>query len=316
MGFFSSIGSVLGGGLGFLVGGPAGAVVGGGLGGGIGSGIESNQANKTAQGYYNSNMSFAQQQAQFNQDYVKNAMQWRVADAKKAGVHPMAALGFSSPSYSAVSAPSAPGYAMGDSIDPLEFGQNLNYAATKGKDKQQQADMLNLQVEGLMLDNEYKRAQIDQLKVDTLASSIASDQAFRSPGAPTVNSTSPHNVTNNPNASGGYAGPSVPLLTLARSGNTLLDVINPDIADSVTESAYRNAIAAITPEYSVAQGYLKPPIEYLTPSEQARVKKGELELVRFPGGWNLEETMRYRASKIPKSNLDKKFFNWVDGFFK
>lgn len=286
MGFFSSIGSVLGGGLGFLVGGPAGAVVGGGLGGGIGSGIESNQANKTAQGYYNSQMSFAQQQAQFNQDYVKNAMQWRVEDAKKAGVHPMAALGFSSPSYSAVSAPSAPGYAMGNSIDPLEFGQSLNYAATKGKDKQQQADMVNLQVEGLMLDNEYKRAQIDQLKVDTLASSIASDQALTSPGAPTLHPENQHVPGQSDSGYTNILGKDIHrLFNIAMHGNSALLVLNPDIADAISESALNNLIASAVREVETGNNHqlIDEIISKYPKHIQREISDGNMRLASIPG---------------------------------
>lgn len=303
MGFFSSIGSVLGGGLGFLVGGPAGAVVGGGLGGGIGSGIESNQANKTAQGYYNSQMSFAQQQAQFNQDYVKNAMQWRVEDAKKAGVHPMAALGFSSPSYSAVSAPSAPGYAMGNSIDPLEFGQSLNYAATKGKDKQQQADMVNLQLEGLMLDNEYKRAQIDQLKVDTLASSIASDQALTSPGAPTLHPENQHVPGQSDSGYSSILGKdSYRLFNIAMHGDSALLVLNPDIADSVTESTVNNLIAMGVREVETGNNHqlIDEIISKFPKHVRREIADGNMRLASIPG------TGAFRVVPVqPGENFDR-----------
>lgn len=182
MGFFSSIGSVLGGAVGSIFG-PVGTVIGAGLGNAAGSAIGGSSADDR----YNQQMDFARSQDAFSRQYVQNAIQWRVADAKKAGVHPMAALGISSPQYSAASLPSIP--SDSGSIDPMEFGQSLNYAATKAKDRQQQAQMVDLQMKGLELDNEYKQAQIDALKVDTLASSIASNQAWQSPANPTLNAT-------------------------------------------------------------------------------------------------------------------------------
>lgn len=192
MGFFSSLGGILGGVAGSIISPGLGTVIGAGLGSTVGGGIDSNQANKTTQGYYNSQMNLARQQMQFQQDYAKSVMQWRVEDAKKAGVHPMAALGMSNPSYSPVSLPSIPSSAGIDaSFNPMEFGQSLNYAATKAKDRQQQAQMVGLQMRGLELDNEFKQAQIDALKVDTLASSIASDQALSSPASPPVNNLNP-----------------------------------------------------------------------------------------------------------------------------
>lgn len=190
MGLFSSLGGILGGAVGSIFPG-VGTVIGAGLGSAIGGGIDDNRANKKAEGYYNKNMDFAQRQFQFQQDYIKNSAQWRVEDAKKAGLHPMAALGMSTPSFSPVSAPSAPEYASSSNFDPMEFGQNLNYPATKGKTAQQQQQMTDLTIKGLELDNEYKQAQIDQMKVDTLASSIASNQAFGSPPSPKVNLQEP-----------------------------------------------------------------------------------------------------------------------------
>lgn len=171
MGFFSSIGGILGGVGGFLLGGPAGAVVGSGLGGAVGGGIDSNSANNKAEGYYNQQMSFAQQQAQFQQDYVKNMMQWRVEDAKNAGVHPMAALGVSNPSYSPVSAPSAPEiYNSGQFDTGSTFGQSLNRASFEAKNQAQQAhaarlgfQQIELQNQGLSYDNQYKALQVAQL---------------------------------------------------------------------------------------------------------------------------------------------------------
>lgn len=225
MGFFSSIGSVLGGAIGSVFG-PVGTVIGAGLGNAGGGAIEANRANKTAQGYYNQQMDFAREQMQFQQDYAKNVAQWRVEDAKKAGLHPMAALGISSPNYSPVSAPSAPSYSAGSDIDPMEFGQSLNYAATKAKESKTQETMVGLQIRGLELDNEMKQAQIDQMKVDTLASSIASNQALRSPAAPSVNATSPVNT--------GLISPEGSAYHVWDMGNGNYDILmNPDYQQTI-----------------------------------------------------------------------------------
>lgn len=171
MGLFSSIGGILGGVAGSFFGGPVGAVIGSGLGGSVGGAVDGNQVNKQAQGYYNQQMAFAQQQAQFQQDYAKHVMEWRVEDAKNAGVHPMAALGISNPSYSPVSAPSAPQiYDSGAFDTGSTFGQSLNRASMQAKttEQQQQAatlgfQQLGLQNKGLELDNQFKALQIAQL---------------------------------------------------------------------------------------------------------------------------------------------------------
>lgn len=173
MGLFSSIGSFFSpvlGGLGSSIGGIVDDAL----------GMSSqNKANAQKQANYNQQMGLAFRQQQFNEDYAKNMMQWRVEDAQKAGVHPMAALGLSSPSLGSVTMPSDIA-----TYNPVDMGQSTNYAATKAKDRKQQATMVGLQMRGMELDNEYKQAQIDALKVDTLASSIASNQALESPALP------------------------------------------------------------------------------------------------------------------------------------
>lgn len=164
MGWLSS---ALGGIGGFLIGGPVGGLVGAGL------GYASDKASSQAQDNYNQQMSFAQSQAQFQQDYARNVMQWRVEDAKKAGVHPMAALGISNPSYSPVSSPSAPAptdyNAMFDTA--TTFGQNLNRASFQAKTQQQQLDAIGLanknmelQNKGLEQENYWRGLQIGQLE--------------------------------------------------------------------------------------------------------------------------------------------------------
>lgn len=184
MGLFSSIGGILGGVAGSLFG-PVGTVIGSGLGGTVGGAVDANKANKTAKGYYNQQMSFAEQQARFQQDYAKHVMEWRVEDAKNAGVHPMAALGVSNPSYSPVSAPSAPSFADAGSFDTgSTFGQSLNRASFQAKTLEQQRvavemgfQTIGLQNKGLELDNQFKALQIAQLASELQRNSASSAPA-------------------------------------------------------------------------------------------------------------------------------------------
>lgn len=154
--------------------------------GGMMASHSSNKATEATQDANNASQALVREQLDFQKEYTKNSIQWRVEDAKKAGLHPMVAAGLSPTSFSPVSyTPTS--YQPSDYSWVGDIGQNLNYAATKAKTSKQQGEMLDLQVQGLQLDNEYKRAQIDSLKADTLASTIASDQALRSPAAPDLN---------------------------------------------------------------------------------------------------------------------------------
>ncbi len=170
MGFFSSIGDAIGG----IVGGAAN-VVGGILG------------NKSQSSANSANLDFARQQFEYQKELHKNQLQWRVEDAKKAGLHPMAALGLQSSSFSPVSSNvQANDYSwIGD------LGQSAGYAAMKAKDKDQQREAfalaakeanlqsqnMELQNEGLQLENEFRRFQLQQAIVG------ATSQALRSPGS-------------------------------------------------------------------------------------------------------------------------------------
>ena len=170
MGFFSSIGNAIGG----IVGGVGSAI------GGILGANSQKDANSA-------NLDFARQQFEYQKELHKNQLQWRVEDAKKAGLHPMAALGLQSSSFSPVSSNvQANDYSwIGD------LGQSAGYAAMKAKDKDQQREAfalaakeanlqfqnMELQNEGLQLENEFRRFQLQQAIVG------ATSQALRSPGS-------------------------------------------------------------------------------------------------------------------------------------
>lgn len=189
MGFFSSIGKVfkkvaapVAGVLGTALGGPAAGVAGAAMADAVwGSGDDSSDWQKSA---YGDQMALARQQFDFNKQYVQNQLQWRVADAQKAGLHPMAALGINGASFSGVSMPSIPN--VSDStFDPVELGQSAAYAATKAKTTKQQEQAFALsqslageQIRGVQLDNELKQLEI---------MSLASRMTQAGPAAPDIN---------------------------------------------------------------------------------------------------------------------------------
>lgn len=89
---------------------------------------------------------------------AQNQVQWRVADAAKAGIHPLAALGMSPVSMSPVSV-GDPGGFIGD------IGQDIERAVTAGSTTTQRAaqvslDMAEAQLEGARIDNDIKRAEL------------------------------------------------------------------------------------------------------------------------------------------------------------
>lgn len=135
MGLFSSIGSALGG-----VVGAVGSLIGG---------------NKTAESQAAANawnQNFAKEQFEYQKELHKNQVQWRVEDAKKAGLHPLAALGVSPMSYSTVSGNAVGtnyGY-YGDAASQVgstlsQMGQDIDRARMAGLDREQRKKALALQ---------------------------------------------------------------------------------------------------------------------------------------------------------------------------
>lgn len=139
--------------------GPWGAAIGGilgGIGGGFLGGDSSSKVAKDLLG----------RQMDRQEIWMKNQMLWRVEDAKKAGIHPLAAIG------SNVTAPSVPGVAVGDSgggdlgsvlaSSGQSIGRELSaYMSGVEKDK---TIMRALEIESAELDNTMKREQLNRLR--------------------------------------------------------------------------------------------------------------------------------------------------------
>lgn len=101
----------------------------------------------------------ADKQAKLQKQFAKKGIQWKVEDAKKAGIHPLYALGANTTSYQPVSvggglesALPSMGQNIGRAIDgQLNEGGKVEAIALAGQ---------ALQNEGLRLDNEIKKAEL------------------------------------------------------------------------------------------------------------------------------------------------------------
>lgn len=103
----------------------------------------------------------AERQEALQREFAQSGIQWKVEDAKKAGIHPLYALGANTTSYQPVGA----GGGASDFSWLGDAGQNIGRAIQAGSSNNKRAEALALtasqiQLEGLRLDNELKRTQL------------------------------------------------------------------------------------------------------------------------------------------------------------
>lgn len=116
-------------------------------------------------------------------EFAQNQIRWRVADAKAAGLHPLAALGASplgfSPSFSG-GIPSSSDWdysAMGDAIGKM--GQDIGRAVEATATEKERAEAAAYQSQARKLDLENKQLQNDTLRQKIVDNALASAQAMR-----------------------------------------------------------------------------------------------------------------------------------------
>lgn len=199
---FAGIGALLGG-IGQAAGGAAGLFGGG----------------NSGQGYWQQ-LALMREQAQLQREFAQQGIQWRVADAKAAGIHPLYALGGGGASYtpSAISVGDSGGSDLGR--DLANMGQGLGRAVAAASSKEDRADaayQAQMRIMGL------ERASLENRLLETqiAASQGALMRAQVGPGIPSgpsvsvsgngVYSSRPAEVTtNNPGRPGNEAGPQQP----------------------------------------------------------------------------------------------------------
>lgn len=101
------------------------------------------------------NIENARSQIALQREFAQNSIQWRVADAKKAGIHPLAALG-----------------AQGTSYTPMDMSQwPVNYRTNRGMEmaayfsnletQKLQNELLTTQIETQRLENTARQKELD-----------------------------------------------------------------------------------------------------------------------------------------------------------
>lgn len=110
--------------------------------GGIASSILGGNSQKKAN---EQNLQLAREQIAYQKELAKNQIQWRVDDAKAAGLHPLAALGVSPMSYSPVSGSAVGADYSGVGQSLQQMGQDIDRARMAGLDREERKKALALQ---------------------------------------------------------------------------------------------------------------------------------------------------------------------------
>lgn len=137
---------------------PISAAIGGGfslLSGLFGKSSSDKAAKMTAQS--------AAEDRRLQREFAQTGIQWKVADAKAAGIHPLAALGAQTHSYSPVNVGYTPDMSMANAMSNI--GQDVSRAvhATRSRDHQAEAiakTAADLQIKNMGLQNDLLAAQI------------------------------------------------------------------------------------------------------------------------------------------------------------
>lgn len=106
-------------------------------------------------------------------EFAQNGIRWKVADAKAAGLHPLAALGASTAQYT-------PATALGDSPDwsfLSDMGQNIGRAVDAKRTQQERVEQQAKQDAAFRLKAENQKAENDLIRAQT--ASIQQDMALR-----------------------------------------------------------------------------------------------------------------------------------------
>lgn len=191
-----------------------------------------------AGGLFGSSLDRSYRTDQWNNEYnaqkefAQNGIRWRVADAKAAGIHPLAALGAQTASYSPQSISSSN---YGDTF--ASMGQDLG-RAIGAKQTDEEREIGRLTREGLELDNEFKKANIENVRSQTVSREI--DDVTRMVLASQKETSSQQQVPPMPSitksARKGW-GQDIPYLSKVydHNGNIVAIIPSPDLHDAVED---------------------------------------------------------------------------------
>lgn len=240
----------------------------------------------------------AKKQYQQQKEFAQNGIQWKAADAKAAGIHPLYAMGANTTSYSPVT--------VGDT-NPLSglasAGQDISRAVDATRSPGGKLDafgktMQQLQLQRAGLENELLGSQIAKLRQTQSPGVPSSLERFTIPGQPDSGLVKTSPMARQSTVGGGSqeAGPVADVGYLQTTDGGFAPVPTKDAKDRIEDNfpaelawALRNQLLP-----SLSSGFYSPP---------PYVKPADGEYWTFDGIRN-----RYKLAKRSKSRM------WTGGF--
>lgn len=225
-------------------------------------------------------------------EFAQNGIRWKVEDAKAAGIHPLYALGASSPSFSPVSLGATPDHSMPQAM--ADIGQNISRAvsATKtGEEKLMSTINLGIakaNLESATLDNQIKARQLSQ--IGTAAPAFPGSTNFI-PGqgnTPLVKVNPSERTASQPGRVAQEAG-FVPDVGYARTDTGFTPVPSQDVKNRIEDQFVPEMMWA-------ARNYLAPNLGIGTPPPKNQLPKGASD-------WRWSFSKQEWQPKFPKRTI-------------
>lgn len=135
------------------------------------------------------NASNAREQMETQREFAQNGIRWKVADAKAAGIHPLAALGAQTFSYNPVATGD---YGISEALGRM--GQGVDRAAhakALAEERALDADLKRAQIANV-------NAQTDAVQTQAMASKASLANTAQVPPMPVTNATTPAGILDKP----------------------------------------------------------------------------------------------------------------------
>lgn len=277
----------------------AGSLIAGGA--GIGGGILSNRSNRK----------LTKEAQKFQEDFAKKGIRWRVRDAKKAGIHPLYAMGAQTQSAS----PALIGDSLGDSIS--QAGQHIGGAVGKLPGRQELKEN-NLRLK--LLESQIGEADARKNLFNSEAARNKQNQVSKVAGANQQLGVMNENGVSLPNqkasrASSGFTIPPDPVFIYESDLNKRTSAFPPSLSDLPGAGLIEKKPAEVTTHKKGNRG--------LVAGEHPAFKEYRLPTglpIMLPAGDTLsevlEETPMWMYKSIYELNKRKYGPEWADAFLE